>query len=102
MDTREKVRAHELSITKVMTDDIRDDLLTRFFDPTGNHKLMKLLPLGVPVTRRGWAISVTLEVICSLMATGSTASNQIVTVDERVAAGWVAAGSRTQVSEFRK
>ena len=78
----EKVRAHELRITKVRTEDIQDDLQTKFLDPEGYRKLMKLLPPGVSGTSRGLPNLVTLEVVCSLMATGSTASKQIETVDE--------------------
>ena len=97
---QEKVRSHELQISRMKSEDHRTVLLTKFLTPERHHKLTKLFPLSVPGTSR----SVALGVVCSLLPSRATASNQIKTVakiEEMVeAAGWLARGLRTQVVEF--
>ena len=101
---QEKVRSHELKVSRVKSEDTRADLLTKFFDPERHHKLIKLLPLSVPGTRREVANSVALLVVCSLSPVRATAGNQIETVEKivemSVEAGWLARGSRTRIVEF--
>ena len=101
---QENVRSHELKVSRVKSEDTRADLLTKFFDPERHHKLIKLLPLSVPGTRREVANSVALLVVCSLSPVRATAGNQIETVEKieetSVEAGWLARGSRTRIVEF--
>ena len=71
---QEKVKSHELKISRVKPEeDNRADLLTKFLDPKRHHKLIKLLPLSVPVA---------LDVVCSLLPVRATAGNQIQTVQK--------------------
>ena len=63
---QEEVRSHELKISRVKSEDNPADMLTKFLDPERHQKLIKLLPLSVPGTRRGVANSVALGVVCSL------------------------------------
>ena len=101
---QEKVSSHELKVSRVKSEDNRADLLTKFLDPDRHYKLIKLLALSVPGTKREMAKSVALGVVCSLLPVRATASIQIEAVEESeemsVAAGWLARGSRTQVVEF--
>ena len=57
------------------------------------------------MVKSGLAISVALEVVCSLLPVTVTAGNQLENVENidemLVAAGWLARGSRTQVLCFR-
>ena len=100
---QEKVRSHELQISRVKSEDNRTDLLKRLLDPERHHKLIELLPLSMPGTRRV-ANSGALGVVCSLLPVRAMAGNQNETVENieemLVATGWLARGSRTQVVEF--
>ena len=73
-------------------EDSRTDLLTRFLNPDRHHKLIKLLPLSVPETRRV-ANSVSLGVVCSLLPVRAIAGNQNETVEKieemSMATGWM-------------
>ena len=91
---QEKVRSHELWISRVKSEDNRADLLTKFLDPERSYQLFKLLPLSKPGTRCGLANSVALGVVCLLLLVKASAVNQIETVEKfeemPVAAGWPA------------
>ena len=76
-------------------------MLPKFVDPERHHNLIEQLPPSVPGTGCGWAYSVALEVVCSLLPGRLAASNQIETLEKieemsRVA-GCLARRSRTVV-----
>ena len=100
---QEKIRSHELKVSRVKPEDTRAELLTKFLDPERHQKLIKLLPPSVPGTRREVANSVVLVVVCSLSPVRATAGNQVETVEKieeiSVGAGWLATGSRTRIVE---
>ena len=93
---KKKVRWHELKVSRVRSEDHRADLKTKFLGPFRHHKLVKLLPLSVPRTRREMASTVALRVVCSLLPVVATASNQIEAVqnNEGVFTGGRLAGQR--------
>ena len=76
----EKVKSHELKVSRVKSEDNRADMLTKCLDPERHHNLIEQLPLSVPGTGCGWAYSVALGVVCSLLPGRPAASNQIETV----------------------
>ena len=48
----EKVSSYKFKISQVKSEDNRADLLTKYLDPERHHKLITLLPLRVPGTKR--------------------------------------------------
>ena len=57
---KKKGRPHEPKVSRKKSEDYRADLFTKFLEPDRHHKLIKLLPLSVPGTRREVANSVAL------------------------------------------
>ena len=101
---QEKIRSHELKISREKSENNRADLLTKFLDPDRHHQLIKLLPLSVPGTRRELANSAVLGCGVSLLQFRVTADRQTDVV-ERIevmlaVARWLARGSRGLVVEF--
>ena len=99
---QEKFWSHELRISREKSEDTGADLLTMFLDSERQHKLVKLLPLRVPGTKRRVANSVALTVVlCSLLPASCAACHQLEKVKKieemSVAAGWAARESTTQV-----
>ena len=71
------MRSHEPKATKAKSEDNRGDRMTKFLDPGRHHKLLKMLPLSVPGTRRSMAASVVTESLkCFLLADGAAGSSQ--------------------------
>jgi hypothetical protein len=80
---QERVRSHELVVTKIAGSTNRADLLTKFLEPARHHELLKLLPLSMPGTRRdGMAVAAAVT-IAMMMSTAAATTTEI---EERVQA----------------